>query len=145
MEKNVFGKEKTGDELGRVYRVSFRCGKNMNEKINVERTTPYGFKLTDGTFREADEKVRKFAARWLPCELEILEYEGIKISKVAVVKSTENHGETTHLPADFAEKERKIIREVAIKCAVRFLADDPKEEKERLFELAQKIEEWILR
>lgn len=59
------------------------------ETLNAKRTTKYGIQLEDGSFRYTTDAVKTFLEGKLPAQIEVLENQANKISKVNVSFSTD--------------------------------------------------------
>lgn len=77
----------------------------MSATLDVKRTTPYGFQLNDGSYRNATPQVRNFVKDKLPTKMTIVEEDakGV-ITKVSVMPGAnpdrKNYGDL--------EKDKKI-------------------------------------
>lgn len=126
----------------------------MPEIIDVERITPYGFKLTNGTYRKATLEVREFVQTKLPAKLEIeeaYEKEGITRVKVLARDLTQKYSPEVGLtPSPTPDKDTLIVRQSCLKAAVEIL---PKSVKGDTIEniiptvtkLAEEFEKWVFR
>lgn len=115
------------------------------ETLNVKRTTPYGFQLEDGSYRNTSEAVRKFSKDKLPATVEVQEVGNKgEITKVKINKGASGKSDIEQMSK---LKNKTLSRISALECATKtVLSDDtisPEKRKDVIVTMAEDFVKFI--
>jgi len=111
---------------------------NTGDKLIIERTTPYGVKLIDGSYENTSKAVRGFLKDKVPCEAEITEMTGKEITKLKVLGSTQEVKSQ-----NVSNTQEKISKQWAINASIELLSKRNEELSEQNIEVTAKLLEEI--